>query len=196
MRCSICGAKLIKEGDVCTNCYKLLQEEEKLNKDTNILLELNRKYSIAYEITKNTWIFIILVLSAMGCFATGNILAGLLTLLILAIVIGFLLFLDKRLAMATKAVFYETKVVYTFKFLIFDTEKVVKYENIKDVKIFRTFTQRKYGYGDICVYAKGTFPGATLLNGFLIKNIEDVDNVVKNIIDIVANATINLVNDK
>ena len=31
MRCSICGAKLKKDGDICTNCYKEFQEEEKLN---------------------------------------------------------------------------------------------------------------------------------------------------------------------
>ena len=194
MRCSICGAKLKKEGDICTNCYKLVQEEEKLSKDTNILFEVKRKYGISYEIAKLTWVFIILVLSSIGCFALGNILAGFLSIFVLFIIIGIVLFWNKRISMATKAVFYETKVVYTFKFLIFDTEKVVKYENIKDVRIFRTLAQRRYGYGDICIYAKGAFPGATLLNGFQIKNVENVDNVVRGIVDIVAQSTINLAN--
>lgn len=190
MRCSICGAKLKKEGDICTNCYKLVQEEKNLEKDTNVVFELKRKYGIAYEINKYTWVFIILILSSFCCFAVGNIMAGLLCILLLAIVIGFLLFWDKRLSMATKAVFYETKVVYTFKFLFFDTEKTVKYSNIKDIKIFRTFSQRKYGYGDICIYANGTFPGATLLNGFQIKNVENVDETVRTIIDLVASSSI------
>ena len=35
MRCRICGAKLKKEGDICTNCYKKYQEEEDLKKDVN-----------------------------------------------------------------------------------------------------------------------------------------------------------------
>ena len=194
MRCSICGAKLKKEGDICTNCYKLMQEEKELSKDTNIVFELKRKYGIAYEITKYTWVFIILILSSFACFAMGNMISGFLAILVLAIVIGFLLFWDKRLSMATKAVFYETKVVYTFKFLLIDTEKIVKYEDIKDVKIFRSFSQKKYGYGDICIYAKGAFPGATLLNGFQIKNVEDVDNAFKNIIELVANSTVHLIN--
>ena len=35
MKCSICGARLKKEGDICKNCYKEFQEEEELKKDTN-----------------------------------------------------------------------------------------------------------------------------------------------------------------
>ena len=190
MRCSICGAKLKKDGDICTNCYKLIQEEEKLKKDTNVVFELKRKYGIAYEISKYTIVFIIFIISSFGCFAVGNTIAGIGTIFLLALVIGFLLFWDKRLSMATKAVFYETKVVYTFKFLLIDTEKVVKYQDIKDVKVYKTFSQRKYRYGDIYIYAKGAFPGATLLNGFCIKNVEDADNVARNIIDFVAQATV------
>ena len=29
MRCSICGAKLKKAGDICTTCYKAYQEVER-----------------------------------------------------------------------------------------------------------------------------------------------------------------------
>ena len=102
MKCSICGAKLKKEGDICTNCYNKLQEEEILKEDKNVVFELNRKYSIAYEITKYTWIFVIFIISAVGCFAVGNILAGFLCVLLLAAVIGFLLFLavSKAISMA------------------------------------------------------------------------------------------------
>ena len=192
MRCSICGAKLKKEGDICTNCYKNLQLQEELDRDTNVLFTLKRKYSIAYEITKYTWIIIVCIISSIICFAAGNIWAGLACILILVVVLGFLLFWDKRVAMATKATFYETKVMYTFKYLLLDIEKVVKYSDIKDVKAFKTFTQRKFGYGDICIYAQGAFPGATLLNGFQIKNIEEVDDVVDNIIKTVGDATIDL----
>ena len=41
MRCSICGAKLKKEGDICINCYKAYQEEEDLKKDVKVKLKLN-----------------------------------------------------------------------------------------------------------------------------------------------------------
>ena len=43
MRCSICGAKLRKDGDICTNCYKRLQEEKELENDTNVIFEVKRK---------------------------------------------------------------------------------------------------------------------------------------------------------
>ena len=190
MRCSICGAKLRKDGDICTNCYKKLQEEKELENDKNVAFEVKRKYGIAYEITKYTWVFIILIISAIGCFAAGNILAGFLCLLILIVVIGFLLFFDKRLAIATKAVFYETKAIYTFKFLFFDTEKVVKYSNINDIRCYKTFSQKRFGYGDLCIYASGGILGANLINGFQIKNVENADETMKNIIELVAESTI------
>lgn len=186
MRCRICGAKLKKEGDICTNCYKAYQEEEDLKKDTNEILRLKRKYSISYEFAKYFWIVIIFILSSIICISTGGILEELLLILIFAVIIGFLLFIDKRIAMATTAVFYEKKVVYTFNFLFFNTQKVVKYTDLKDVTYYQTFRQKKFGYGDLCVYAKGMFPGATLLNGFQIKNVENVKTVLESIAQIMA----------
>ena len=83
--------------------------------------------------------------------------------------------------MATKAVFYDKKTVYTFKFLCFDVTKVVKYSEIADVRYFQTRRQKKYGYGDLCVYGKGNIPGAGFINGFQIKNVENVEEVLKQI---------------
>ena len=100
---------------------------------------------------------------------------------IFAVIFGFLFFLDKRLAMATKAVFYEKKVVYTFDFGFINTTKVVKYEDISDVRYFQTRRQKKFGFGDLCVYAKGIIPGAGYFGGFQIKNIEDVQGNLEKI---------------
>lgn len=186
MRCKICGAKLKKDGDICTNCYKAYQEEEDLKKDVKEVLKIKRKYSISYEIVKYAWIIVIFILSSLICISTGGILEELLLILIFAVIIGFLLFIDKRIAMATTAVFYEKKVVYTFKFLFIDTEKVVKYTDLRDVTYYQTYRQKKFGFGDLCVYAKGAFPGATLLNGFQIKNIENVKEVLEVVSEIMA----------
>lgn len=186
MRCRICGAKLKKDGDICTNCYKAYQEEEDLKKDVNEILKLKRKYSIAYEFAKYAWIIIIFILSSIICISTGGFLEELLLILIFVAVIGFLLFIDKRIAVGTTAIFYEKKVVYNFKFLFINTEKVVKYTDLKDVTYYQTFRQKKFGYGDLCVYARGTFPGATLLNGFQIKNVENVREVLEAIAQIMA----------
>lgn len=182
MRCSICGAKLKKDGDICVNCYKAYQEEEDLKKDVKAQLKLKRKYSISYEFLKYAWIILIFVLSAFGCFALEKPLEGFLCLLLLAVIMGFLLFIDKRIANATKAVFYEKKAEYRFKFWFFNTFKVVKYSDLKDVTYYQTWRQKKYGYGDLCVYTKGPIP---LLNGFLIKDVENVKEVLVKIGEIV-----------
>ncbi|MBQ7410308.1 MAG: PH domain-containing protein [Clostridia bacterium] len=185
MKCRICGAKLKKDGDICTNCYKEFQEEEDLKKDTNEKLKLKRKYSINYEISKCTELIILAILSIILCVSAGGFLEALAVVLIFAAVIGLVLFVDKRLAMATKAVFYEKKAVYTFKFLFMDVTKVVKYSEIADVRYFQTRRQKKFGFGDLCVYAKGVIPGSGYLNGFQIKNIENVEEVLKQIGEIV-----------
>lgn len=185
MRCSICGAKLKKEGDICINCYKAYQEEEDLKKDVKVKLKLKRKYSIAYEFRKYTELIIIFILAILGCIAFENGWAAFFGVLLLIVTLGLLLFLDKRIANSTTATFYEKKVEYTFKFLFFDTHKVVKYTDLKDVTYYQTFRQKKFGYGDLCVYAKGAIPGATLLNGFQIKNVENVKEVLEQIGEIV-----------
>lgn len=186
MRCSICGAKLKKEGDICVNCYKTYQEEEDLKKDVNVKLKVKRKYAIAYEFYKYSELICILILAALGCIAFGNIWSAILGVLLLVVTLGLLFFLDKRIANATTATFYEKKMEYTFKFLFFDTKKIVKYTDLKDVTYYQTRRQKKYGYGDLCVYAKGAIPGATLLNGFQVKNVENVKEVLEQIGEIVS----------
>ena len=108
-------------------------------------------------------------------------------LLIFAVILGILFFLDKRIARGTKAIFYEKKVVYTFNFLFIHKEKVVKYSDLKDITYFQTHRQKKLGYGDLCIYAKGLLPGTNLLNGFQIKNVTDVAETLEKIGGIVGN---------
>ena len=59
MRCSICGTKLKKEGEVCSNCYNELQAEEEYRNDVNEVFKIKRAYRINYEIVKNTELVII-----------------------------------------------------------------------------------------------------------------------------------------
>ena len=154
MRCSICGAKLKKDGDVCSKCYKEFREDEELQNDVKEVLKFKRKYSINYEIFKYAEIIAIFMICMIIFIITGSIMEFFLTLLVLALILGFLLFWDKRVANATKVVFYEKKVVYTFKFLFFNTRKIVKYKDIQDVSCYQTYRQKKSGMGDLCFYAK------------------------------------------
>ena len=177
MKCSICGAKLKKEGDICINCYKEFQEEEDLKKDNEERLKIKRKYSISYEFFKYIEVIVICILSIVICISSGGILEALGVIVICALVMGFLLFIDKRIAMGTKATLYNKKAVYKFKLAFIDTTKVVKYTDISDIRYFQTNRQKKYGYGDLCIYTKGKIPGSGFLNGFQIKNVENVEEV-------------------
>lgn len=181
MKCSICGARLTKEGDICKNCYKEFQEEEELKKDTKEQLKLKRKYSISYEFYKYTELLVVCILAFIVCISAGGLLEALAVIAIFIAVFGFLFFLDKRLAMGTKVVFYEKKAVYTFDIGIMNTTKVVKYDEISDVRYFQTRRQKKFGYGDLCVYTKGVIPGAGYFGGFQIKNIENVQGNLEKI---------------
>ena len=118
-------------------------------------------------------------------YGMKNGIEGFLCLLLMFAVLGVCMFWDKRIAMATKATFYEKKVVYNFDFLFIHIEKVVKYADIKDVTYFQKIRQKKHGFGDLCFYARGPIPGTTLLNGFQIKNVEDVEGTLEKIGEIV-----------
>lgn len=186
MRCRICGAKLAKEGDICSNCYKLYQKEEDLKKDVNERLVVKRKYSIKYNLLKYMLYIIIFILSIIVCLSSAQFLAALGLTVLGIFVIGLLLFIDKRIARGTKATFYDRKVVYEFHFWFIDNEKVVTYDNITEALIYKpTLRQRRFDLGDICVYAKGAIPGSTLLNGFQIKNVENPEEVLEKISEVI-----------
>jgi hypothetical protein len=185
MRCSICGAPLKKEGDICSNCYKEYQEDEDLKKDVNETLKVKRKYSITYEFARYIGIIIVFLIVIVTFFMTKAFLEGFLSVLIFLIVMGFLLFVDKRIANGTRATFYEKKVKYKYKFLFIKKNKTIKYKDIKDITYYQTLRQKRYGYGDLCVYAKGSIPGATLLNGFQIKDVENVEEVMNKLREII-----------
>lgn len=181
MRCSICGARLTKEGDICKSCYKEFQEEEELKKDTKEQLKIKRKYSISYEITKYVELILLCVLAMIICISSGGVWETVLVIAIFVAIFGFLLFLDKRLAMATKVVFYEKKAVYTFDMGFINKTKVVKYDDIDNVRYFQNRKQKKFGFGDLCIYAKGVIPGAGYFGGLQIKNIENVQGNLEKI---------------
>ncbi len=176
MRCSICGAKLKKDGDICSNCYKEFQEEEDLKKDVKEVFKIKRKYSIKYEMLKYIEIIILFALCIIVFLISGQIKDFLLTLLGLAAILGVLLFWDKRVANGTSVTFYEKKAVYRNKF-IFNITKVIKYDDITNVTYYQTFRQKRMGFGDLCFYQKGAIPGMNILK-FQIKNVE---NVIENL---------------
>lgn len=181
MKCKICGAKLNKDGDICKNCYQDILEEEKLEKDVNELLKIKRKYMPAYEIYTLTELIIIFIIVSISLLATQGFLHSVLTLLILVIIIAVILLIRKKIAIGTRCVFYETKVKYNFDFLFIHNEKIIKYEDIKDISYYQTRKQKKYDMVDLCVYVKYT----GLIGGFSIKNMPNATKDLEEIKEIV-----------
>lgn len=192
MRCRICGAKLAKENaDICLNCYKEYQEEENLKKDNNERLVVKRKYKIAYVLVK--WIegISIILLATLIFLVSGSFIEALMCAAILVATMVAILAISKRIAKGTKAVFYDTKVVYTFKSWLYNNEKVIKYSDIRDISVFQTYRQKKFGFGDMCFYVKNNVPGASFFKGFQIKDVENVAEVLQKIIEVTGITEIN-----
>ena len=104
-----------------------------------------------------------------------------LSLFILVVVIAILLLIKKRLAVATRCVFYEKKIKYNFDFLFIHNEKVIKYDDIKDISYYQTRRQKKYDLADLYVYVKytGLIGGMSLKNmPNAIKNLEKIKSIV------------------
>lgn len=186
MRCRICGAKLAKENaDICINCYKEYQEEEELKKDVNERLVVKRRYKISYVLLKWIEAIAILTIATLSFLITDRILEAILCALASITILIIILAISKRIAIGTKAIFYDKKVVYTSKNWLYNTEKVVKYSDIKDISVFQTFRQKKMKFGDICFYVKSNVPGVAFFKGFQIRDVENVAQTLQNITELI-----------
>ncbi len=185
MRCRICGAKLAKENaDICLNCYKEFQEQEDLKNDVNERLVVKRKYKISYVLLKWFELIVILTIATLWMFLIkplSAILCAIISIMIMIIILA----VSKRISKNTKAVFYDKKVVYTSKNWFYNTEKVIKYSDIKDVSVFQTFRQKKMKFGDVCFYVKTNVPGAGFFKGFQIKDVENISETLQKIAEII-----------
>ena len=174
MRCKICGAKLKKEGDICKNCYREYKEKENLYADNEeVIFEIKRKYSPLFNLLKNFEVIIVLLLISLSGFSNfGNILGVLITILCF-IVLGAWMFYNKRRAVGTKTIFYQTKFRYIAKYPLMNKEEVIAYSDVKDMAFYQTWIQKLFKIADIRFYTKG------FLNGLTIKDIPNIkDNFV------------------
>lgn len=191
MRCKICGAKLKREGDICKNCYKEYKEKEALYADNEeSVFEIKRKYSPLFSLLNSFEIFLILVLMSLSAFTKfGNILGVLVTILCL-IIFGVWIFYNKRRAMGTKTIFYQTKFRYIAKYPFVNREEVIAYDDVKEMAYFQSFWQKRFKYADIRFYTKGILSGLT---------IKDIPNIKENFVrmqTIIVNGKSNEKDDK
>lgn len=185
MKCRICGANLAKENaDICVDCYRKLQEEEELKKDTNEQYMVKSDFAIGYEIVKRIEIIFILLVACLGCIALQNYIESLFCLIILSVILILLIFNDKLKSKNNRIVFYERKLVHYVKNIFITDEKTIKYTDVTDVTYYQSFRQKIFGRGDLCVYVKGALPGGSLLGGAQIKDVKNIKNVYEDLTQI------------
>lgn len=76
--------------------------------------------------------------------------------------------------------FYKTKVIYKDSFLNV-SEKEVKYKYIREITMRQTFIQRYFNLGNIVLFTNAE---TGFGNGIFIKNIENVQEIYKQIKEI------------
>ena len=181
MRCKMCGAKLKKEGDVCRNCYQKYKEKEKLMADDEKeILRVGRKYAPKFNLLKSGELIVLLLIIALAAFSTYGTFLGILVSILCIIFLGAWMFLNKKRALGTKTIFYETKLRYKAKYLFVDKEEVVPYNDIKDMAYFQTRSQKMCKIGDIRFYTKGFLSGITIND---IPEIEESFGKMRDIIN-------------
>lgn len=159
-----------------------MNENKKVEKE---LLKIKKKYSIKYILTaKLIEVYIVFLLAIIVSFGSGEIGIGVFSIFILIVIIFLVLILSKKSAAQTYMLFYEDRIVYKRKFLFTNKEKVMKYNDIKDIVFtqgtnwYTRMWQKLFKLGNIYVYPK---KGNIIMNGISLEVVENIDNVINDI---------------
>ncbi len=190
MFCEKCGTKLPDYAEFCTNCGANIAKGVKINEkipDSEIQLRVKPTFKFGYMVLPSLIIYIILILVLSGMFMFISSIAG--------VIIALIGFLITAVAMGIKVAinvkqydnytydFYKTKVIYRDSFFNL-SEKEVKYKYIREVTMRQSFIQRYFNIGNIILFTNAE---TGLGNGIFIVNVEDVNDVyrqIKSIIDV------------
>lgn len=178
MRCRICGAKLRKEGDICKACYEEYCKEEELEKDTNEILKIYRKYLPKYQLTRYFDWYFLFILFMLTLIIQGNVLYLILFILVSLIILGVALIVSKRIAVNTTCTFYDKKVVRKYK----KRKKTLAYSDLRNVTYYQNFFQKLFHLGDVQFHPVA---GTYLIGGFEIKNVPNIEENWKKIEEII-----------
>lgn len=186
MRCRNCGIQ-IASGTLCEDCYNEFKRSRDSQKDTTILMKITRKFLPKYQLLLNfEWFLFAIVASAISITAK-NPLVFVGCIIFVLIMLGISLFFNKRIALGTKCIFYETKVVYTFDFLFIHKKQIIKYSDIKDITYnqssgFKKRLQKKFGLGNIAVINKNS---KIIFDGFIINDVANIEEVFNKLTQLV-----------
>lgn len=183
MRCSICG-KQVPTGTLCDACYRDAMGDKKVeykrdvnkNVDNNkmILMKITRKFLPKYQLLVE-WELVLFSIFLLGyAIILKRFSFIILAILFDFILLAFILFIGKRIAMGTKCIFYENKIAYKFDFLFIHKKLEYKYSDIQDIVYNQRFLQKRFGLGDITIITKKQ---SFFFKGFVIQNVANVNEV-------------------
>ncbi|HAB66234.1 MAG TPA: hypothetical protein DCE23_02585 [Firmicutes bacterium] len=189
MFCERCGTKLPDTADFCTNCGNSIVKSAKVAEqnivDTEIQLRVKPTFSFGYMVLPSLIIYSVLIIIFSLMFCMMSVIAGIVIALIcfilLALILGIKTAINKKQYDSYSYDFYKTKVIYKDSFLNL-SEKEVKYKYIREVTMRQTFVQRYFNIGNIILFTNAE---TGFGNGIYIMNVEDVQDVYKNIKSII-----------
>lgn len=192
MFCERCGTQLPDTAEFCTNCGTSIARggrrptAEKIP-DTEIQLRVKPSFKFGYMVLPSLIIYGIMILIfslMMGAISAGvGLVVFLVGFVILALILGIKTALNKKQYDSFCYDFYKTKVIYRDSFLNL-SEKEVKYKYIREVTMRQTFIQRYFNIGNIILFTNAETGYG---NGIYIMNVEDVQDVyrdIKSVIDV------------
>ena len=187
MFCEKCGSKLPDEAEFCTNCGASISggNSKKVEKitDNEIQLTVKLTFSFGYYVLISVITIVIfeIILLLYGIDIRVDPVWILISEGILfffsALILGIIAPIIKKLNDAYTYDFYKTKVRYKDSFLNV-SEKEYKY--IRKVIMRQTFIQSFFNLGNIVVFTDAE-TGKGNGNRILIKNVENVQDIYKNI---------------
>ena len=192
MFCEKCGTQLQDNAQFCTNCgTKLFGENIKVTTekvpDTDIQLRVQPTFKLGYMVLPSVIGFGIFILFFSLIIGAISILAGIgaffISTLIMFIILGIKVVINKKQYDNYCYDFYKTKVIYKDSFLNL-SEKEVKYKYIREVTMRQTFIQRFFNIGNIVLFTNaetGFASGIFIIN---VENVQDVYRNIKSIIDV------------
>lgn len=192
MFCEKCGTQLLEGADFCTKCGTSTKGEKSNTRvekipDVDIQLRVQPTYKFGYMVLPSIIGFGIIILIFSFIFAMISIIAGitvfLISLIIMALILGIKVAINKKQYDSYCYDFYRTKVIYKDSFLNV-SEKEVKYKHIREVTMRQTFFQRFFNIGSIILFTNAE---TGFGNGIYIMSVENVQNVyrdIKAIIDV------------
>lgn len=190
MFCERCGTQLPDDTAFCTNCGASTTgagRKATTGKmpDTEIQLRVQPTFKFGYMVLPSAIIFGIIILFFSLTF--GMISAGvgfvvfLICFLLMVLILGIKAAINKKQYDSFCYDFYKTKVIYTDSFLNL-SEKEVKYKYIREVTMRQTFIQRFFNIGNVILFTNAETGYG---NGIYIMNVENVQNVYKDIKSII-----------